>query len=204
MQDVSLRRLCQAIAVTLVAGIALIVVVAFVIMPFAKSVDKMAYLDILVEPSSAKVEIAGNEYRNAVYEAEPGTYTVAVTGPGMEPVNYTVELRQNETTGLYLRLMDGGQWKQDSIEELTERNAIGRKLPMYFSICGIPAKRTNCDAISVDYDRVEECDYDLCLIISGRKDELSDDVLAETKKQLSDIGYDLDDYQYIYMQNDDR
>ena len=172
--------------------------------PAVKYSDGMAYLDILVEPFGAKVEIKGREYRNAVYGAEPGTYVATVTGEGMAPVEFTLELKANETTGLYLRLTDDGMWEQSTTEELARRNSISGVTPLYFSICGTPAKRTNCDAVSVNYDRTAECAYDKCLIISGRRSELGEDVRAEVSKQLFDKGYNLDDYRYIYTQNDNR
>jgi len=172
--------------------------------PSVKYSDGMAYLDILVEPIDTKVEIKGREYRNAVYGAEPGTYVATVTREGVSSVEYTLELKENETTGLYLRLADDGTWEQSTAEELAQRNSIDRVMPLYFSICGTPAKRTNCDAISVNYDRVAECGYSQCLIISGRRSEFSEEALTETVKQLSERGYTLDDYKYIYTQNDNR
>ena len=175
----------------------------WVLIPLGEYLGKPAYLDVLVTPVEATVEIGGKEYRNAVYEMEPGTYTATVRLDGVEPEVVEFNLVQNETTGLYMNWTKSGGWQYYTVEELEHKNAIGEVTPLRLSICGAPAKRTNCDAVAVDYERNVECGGE-CLIISGRRAELTDEVLMAVRDKLAEKGYDLDDYKYVYIQNNEQ
>lgn len=184
-------------------GLALALVIFLGILPFIDYLGKPAYLEILV-PEEAVVEIDGVEYNSAIYEMEPGEYTATVRLGNLEPEVVKMSLAKNETTGLYLDWTESGGWQYLTAEELAHRKAIAEITPLYLSICGTPARRTNCDAIVVNYDRVPECQNRECLVINGRQAKLTDEVLSAVRDKLSENGYNLDDYKYVYIQNSER
>ncbi|MBR2841219.1 hypothetical protein IKE80_00310 [Candidatus Saccharibacteria bacterium] len=193
----------QKLALICIGGLVLAMAIFLGLVPLINSLNKPAYLDVLV-PTGATVEISGQDYNSAVYEFEPGDYRATVTLGNLEPKTYDLKLNKNETTGLYLTWSENGGWKQLTAEELAHKNEIKKILPLYLSICGTPAKRTNCDAISINYDRVPECKGQECIVIDGRRAELTDEVLTAVRDKLSENGYNLDDYQYVYTQNENR
>ena len=201
--ELKTRMIYRLIIAVLVSGLLLVILIFLVILPLVEKSGKLAYLDVLVTPASARVEIGDVEYHNAVYELEPGVYQATVIYEGVEPKIVELDLIKNQTTGLYLRL-DDDDWRQFTKEEMIHKNNLAGETPIYFSICGTPAKRTNCDALAIVYDRAKECDYDRCVIISGRSVNLSDEALDEARNQLAEKGYSLSDYQYTYIQNDNR
>lgn len=199
-----LNRFYRTIAIVFGAGIALVLIVFLGVIPLIEYQNKPAYLDILVTPNEAKVELGGTEYRNAVYELEPGKYTATIKLGDLAPETVELNLVKNQTTGLYLNWSAEDGWRYFTAEELEHKNSIGGILPLYSTICGAPAKRTNCDAITVQYDRVPECDNEKCIVISGRRAELTDEVVNLVQAELAKKGYGLGDYKYVYIQNDKR
>ncbi len=185
-------------------GLVLILATFVGIIPLVEYLQKPAYLDVLVTPAEAKVEIGGKEYRNAIYELEPGRYTATITLGDLEPEVVELDLGKNETAGLYMDWLEARGWKYYTPDELAHKNSIGEVTPLYLSVCGTPAKRTNCDAIAVNYDREPRCGSEKCLVISGRRAELTDEVLTAVRGKLAENDYSLDDYRYIYIQNDER
>lgn len=186
------------------AGIILILIIFLGIIPLVDYLNKPAYLDVLVTPTDAKVEINGAEYRNAVYELEPGTYTATVTLKDASSETVKLNLEKNQTTGLYLGWSSDGGWQYYTAEDIKHRNSIGEIMPIHLSICGTPANRMNCDAIEVQYDRVPECGNEQCIVISGRRANLTDEVVKLVQDELDKNDYKLDDYQYVYIQNSER
>ena len=193
----------QKLALICGGGLVLALLIFLGLIPLLNNLNKPAYLDILV-PTGATVEINGQDYRSAVYEFEPGDYSATVTMGNLKPESYKMRLNKNETTGLYLTWTESDGWKKLTAEELAHKNEIKKILPLYLSICGTPAKRTNCDAISINYDRIPECKGQECIVIDGRRAELTDEVLTAVRNKLSENGYSLDDYHYVYIQNDNR
>ena len=200
----SINKFYRRLGAIFVGGLVMIVVVFLVVIPLLSYADKPAYLDVLVAPSEAKVVIDGAEYRNAMYELEPGEYTATITLDDLEPEVVEFELVKNATTGLYAEWFEGRGWKYYTAEELAHKNGIKEILPISLSICGTPAKRTNCDAIEINFDRVPECQGQECIVINGRRAEMTDEVLGAVRDKLSEKGYSLDDYRYVYVQNDER
>lgn len=90
---------------------------------------------------------------------------------------------------------------EEFILQQEQKNSISEFTPIRFAICENPATRVNCDAVEVTYDYSEKCDNQKCLIIKGRKEELTNDVITELTNQLSSRGYNLDNYRYIYEQD---
>ena len=184
-------------------GLVLALVIFLGIIPLINNAGKPAYLDVLV-PTGAKVIIDGQEYRSAVYEMEPGAYTATVTLGDLTPEIVHFNLEKNVTTGLYMNWTESGGWHYFTPDELTHYRAIGQITPLYLSLCGVPATRMNCDAVVINYDRVPECQNQECLVINGRRPTLTNEVLTAVRNKLSENGYNLDDYKYVYMQNDER
>lgn len=203
MNNDRVARMYRWTIVIAIVGVFLTLLIFLVILPLVERSSKLAYLDVLVTPAETEVIIDGKTYANAVYEMEPGLYTATVKKNNVETKKYELYLVQNQTTSLYLTIDDQG-WRQLTLTEIEQQNSIATVTPIYFSICGTPAKRTNCDALSINYGRNKKCNYNHCLIISGRSYQLTDSTLEEARKQLADKGYDLANYQYIYLQNDYR
>ncbi len=204
-RDREVSNFYAKIGVIFGAGVVLALVIFLGVLPLIDYLGKPAYLDIMVEPTEAKVEIGGREYAsNAVYELEPGAYTATVRLGELEPETVDLNLVKNQTTGLYLRWTEDNGWRLYTMEELKQKNAIAEIMPLKLSICGVPAKRTNCDAIAIYYDREAKCGGEKCLVVNGRRPELTDETLDAVRGELEARGYSLNDYNYIYVQNDDR
>lgn len=240
MKDDKLTKIYLGAGILFGIAIVLVLTVFWGIISLVEYLNKPAFLDVLVTPLDAKVEINGNEYRNAVYGFEPGEYTATVTKEGFEPKTVNFELEKNKTTGLYLYLEpnDGDlnyytqkknveslnallkmhgysekgkqldtNWapidKSESMNELIQKVALKSVTPFDFAICGTPAKRTNCDSIIVKYDYDLACENQLCLIISGRRENLTEEVKNGVQKELAEKGYNLDNYRYAYLQKED-
>lgn len=202
MEKYDLRKFCWRAGVVLVAEIILALVIFWVLMPIGEYLEKPAYLEVLVKPVSTRVEINGAEYRNGVYELEPGVYTatVALEGEPMEVAEF--ELKQNETTGLYMNWTEAKGWQYETEEGLKHRNAISEVMPIHAAVCGVPATRTNCDAATVTYENA--CGGEWCLVIRGRGEKLTKEMSERVREELEARGYDWDDYQYVYLQEVDR
>ncbi len=195
--DHATLKLLKKAAVGLIGEIVVVLVIFLGVIPFCEYLGKPAYLDILIAPADAKVEIAGIEYRNAVYEFEPGNYTAKISRTGAPTEEVTLTLEKNRTTGLYLDWSETrGEWVYHTAEELEHKNSIGEILPLNLSVCGENATRMNCDAITVEYADSE-------LVISGRKAKLDESGLTAIRDKLNEKGYNFDDYTYKYRQKTD-
>lgn len=201
---VDTKRFYLWLAGILGGGVILALGVFLGVVPMVQNLNKMAYLDILVTPNTAKVVIEGQEYRNAVHELEPGAYTATVELGDLAPEVVTLDLERGRTTGIYMSWSENGGWRYYTAEELAHENSIGGILPIYTTICEAPASRVNCNAVKVQYDRVPQCGNEECLVINGRERELTDEVVESVRGELANKGYDLDNYSYAYVQNTER
>lgn len=183
-------------------GLVVALIVFLGIIPAVQNAHRPAYLDISVWPAGAKVEIDGVEYRNAVYEMEPGVYTAKVTLDGSGQREVQLDLARGKTFGLYMSWSESKGWQYYTAEELRHKNSIGEVMPLRLSICGVPANRVNCDAIEVRYEQNSACKNQECLVIRGRRADLTDEVLDLVREKLVEKGYDLSEYQYTYVQNE--
>ena len=67
-----IKLFSRNIIIACLVGIVLVAIVFFGLIPVIGKTEKAAYLDLLVAPVEAKVMIIGVEYRDAIYEFEPG------------------------------------------------------------------------------------------------------------------------------------
>ena len=211
------------------------------IIPWVQYSSRPAFLDILVAPVDTQITINGENYRNAVYELEPGTYTASLAREGFVPETVELNLYKDKTTGLYLYLepidnnwgfytqrknqesldallrlngynSDGEIWEPalqlskdyTSADDFIKKITIKSVLPINFAICDEPASRMTCDAIEIKYDYSRSCNNELCLIITGRSSNLTEKTLFEVKNEISQKGYNFDDYQYTYIQDTEK
>jgi len=196
----NLTKLYRDIVIVFGVGILLVLVIFLGIIPWAESLGKPAYLDISVG-EGVSVEIDGKTYRNGVYGVEPGEYKAKVSGDKVSAKALDLNLVQNQTTGVYFELRNG-ELKEYTVEELAHRKGIAGVMPIEFALCGENATRMNCDAVRVTYEQA--CKGKECIVITGRKVELTEETLDRVRAELGDKGYDLNDYQYIYIQNSNR
>ena len=130
MHDNYLKKVYVSAVVFFAAIITLVLAIFLVIIPAIKDAGRLAFLDVLVAPVDATVTINGEEYRNAVYEMEPGHYTATITKDGFKPVTAEFDLEKDKTAGLYLYLEPSdGNWEyyelannQASLEALLRLN----------------------------------------------------------------------------------
>ena len=94
-------------------------------------------------------------------------------------------------------IIDGDQ----TVDKFINKVTIGAKMPIYTSVCGTPARRTNCNAVSVNYDYDARCGGKLCLIIEGRESSLSGEALKTIQAEIEVMGRSFEEYQYVYNQN---
>lgn len=201
-QDSELNKFYGRLLAVFAGGLVLALVVFAGVLPLVNYLGKPAYLEVRVE--GGVVEIDGVEYRNAVHAMEPGSYVAEVRsfdddGSGAAET-VSLELERNQTTGLYM-IWDEG-WRYLTAEEVAHRQAIGEVLPVYLSICEGVASRVNCEAVTVEYKWAEGCGGGECVVISGRGEKLTEKVLAEVRGKLRELGYELGEYKYIYVQSD--
>ena len=195
VMEQQVRKLYRNLTVVFLIGILVVLVVFLVVIPLARQMEKPAYLDVWLGEKGTVGERGGQEYRNGVYELEPGGYKAVVVKEGVERKSFDLNLVQNQTTGLYLDLVDG-KWRLYTAEELTGRKMIVAVLPLKFTMCEGEATRMNCDAVEVGYDT--DAEGELRLTITGRKSELTEETLEQVREKLAEKGYDLDNYTYIY------
>lgn len=94
--------------------------------------------------------------------------------------------------------------KNHSADGFIKKLEIQNQLPLTFTICGEPASRMNCNSVQVTYGYHEDCNNSLCIIISGRTKEINGETVRTVNEKLSEIGYNLDDYTYIYTYDQNR
>jgi len=228
MQSEESTKLVRNLVLIIGGALAMVLIVIFGIIPLVQSLNRPAYLDILIAPEDATVSIDGVSYGNAVYEFEPGTYTAVVRKDGFLEKRFELELARGETAKLYTYLVPSdNDWSfyeleknkpsldnltnivrnSDSeggaidVEDLLKKVSIKSVLPIDFAVCREPASRMTCDSVEVTYDYERACDNALCIIVEGRNSELTNEVLSEVKSKLNEKGFDLGNYKYIYKQN---
>ena len=223
-----IKLFSRNIIIACLVGIVLVAIVFFGLIPVIGKTEKAAYLDILVAPVEAKVMINGVEYRDAIYEFEPGVYTAEVSMDGFLSQTVEMELKQNQTFGLYVSLapknddwsyfeekqhqasldallkLYGGLVDSGDAASFAKKANLKDETPIEFSACGEPATRRNCDALVINYDYAKACGDKLCLIINSRKPELTNETLDLVAAKLEEKGYNLNDYKYTFVQNDNR
>lgn len=94
--------------------------------------------------------------------------------------------------------------ENDSLTKLAKKIGVRQLMPMELAVCGEPANRMNCDAAWVEYDYAKECADELCVIITGRAAELGERMLNEVRGRMRQGGYELSDYRYVYLQDQER
>ena len=228
MQSEETTKLARNLLIIIGSAIIVVLIVIFGIIPLTKSLNRPAYLDILLAPNDAVVSIDEAEYTSATYEFEPGSYTAVVKRQGFKDKTFELELVRGETAKLYTYLIpEDNDWsfyeeemnktslenlirivehreteeKNTEVENLIKKVNIESVMPIDFAVCKEPASRMTCDSVEVTYDYEKECDNMLCVVITGRNSELTNEVLNDVKTRLSEKGFNLDNYKFIYKQN---
>ncbi len=168
-----------------------------------------ARLDILVAPSDATVMVGDTRYKNGIYEGlEEGIYEVEITRDGLESKRLEIELKNGETTKLYLYLTgDGYSYTEEDSKILllideynNEKEAkdylkkypINKVLPIVIE--GYSDDSSEYVSFRIDGGKFDDCKNEFCIKItdiSGRNRALAEEA-AKAK------GYDLSDYEVIY------
>ena len=201
-----MKKMNKGMMIMLGVGVLVLLVVLLGVVPYVEQMGKPAYLDVLVEEGGT-VKIDGVEYRNGVYEMEPGKYTAKVLAEsdggagGVKDLTLELDLVRNQTAGVYPYFRNG-KWGVYTAEELAHRQGIVGVLPMEFALCEGAATRVNCDAVRVSYEKM--CKGKECVVTRGRKAELTEETLSQVQERLAEKGYNLDDYEYVYVQEVER
>lgn len=172
------------------------------------------FLQINVAPGSALIEANGQEYHNGIYEVEPGTYTAEISAEGFESKTQNVTIREGETGKIstYLLNKDEGmdyyfsnagdieilrtiddQEVKKFLDRYDQIISIRNKMPIDASY-NVPGAGVSYSQTISDGSSDPRCESAFCLLVTGYG-EPNTDVVDEV---LSDLGYNMDDYDVIY------
>lgn len=196
------------------AILAFIAVVIWIIVLFFQDLGRSATLDILIAPSSAKVEINNQIYKTKkTYRFEPGEYVAEISAEGFQTKEENIALQAGETTKLYIYLIpeDGdmswyakhpeedmiltsiGSWAaQDKSSTYLEAHPIANILPI--EVVEVDPKTYDWTEYRIDGGQFAECKSDFCL-------KITDSTGGNRKNALEKIrakGYQPEDYEIIY------
>ncbi|MBR2710748.1 hypothetical protein IKF02_03970 [Candidatus Saccharibacteria bacterium] len=218
---------CSLIFITLIIFILIIPSIEYIGRPAFLDV-LVTPLDSVVQINGEIYSNGVYEFEPGIYFAN-----ISKDGFESKTIEIELEKNKTTSLYIYLEQNDGGweyyqeRYNEQSLDALLKINGYGKPVleptdhddsgsnfihtmsiqlytPIYFSICGEPASRMNCDSISVDYGHNKQCGNKPCLIITGRRKEINQETLAEVGAELEQRGFSLNDYEYVYMQDADR
>lgn len=198
--------------------VATLCILALVVLGVSQIQPPRTLLEISVAPSTAVITINGQDYRNGIYEMEPGDYVVNIAASGFQPktINVAVEDGQTAKIATYLKNQaEGMEYFERSAADINVLRGINEPEAVSF-VQNYDRKLSIRDLLPIDasYDMSEvldmpsneiyeqtisdgsadsRCKKAFCLLVSGY--ELNEEVLQET---VADLGYNLDDYEVIY------
>lgn len=189
----------------------LILVVILTILSVNRSIS--ATLRIVVAPASARILIDGEQYQNGIYENMPiGTKYVEITADGFVSKKYKIELAADEVTKLYACL------EPESVEDFVETDEYavncsaakeleGEKKRAEFLaqypiavVLPIVVEKYADDlagymSFRVDGGKYAGCEKEFCVKIT----DITGGNYERAKKIVKNKGYNLDDYEVIYV-----
>ena len=205
-----------------VGVVILLCILALIGLGVSKIKPAHTLLEITVAPHDATISINGQEYRNGIYEFEPGNYTVDISAEGFEPKNFNVVVPEEQTGKISTYLVnkkEGMEYYErnqadlniletmadteavEFMKDYNRRISISGYLPIdaSYSIEGPPVGEGERQGNNIYRQKVENgttdsrCGWAFCLLVTG--DLYNEEVLRNT---LLDKGYNLDDYEVIY------
>lgn len=210
---VFLSRHYRGIMISVAVVIAVCVLVPIILL-ISNVAQPKTFLQINVAPGNALIDVNGQEYRNGIYEIEPGTYSAEISAEGFEPKIQSVTVQKGETAKIstYLLNEDDGmdyylsnagdieilrsvedQEVKDFLAHYDQMISIREKFPIDASY-NVPEMGLNYSQTVSDGSSRQECEMAFCLLVTGYgqpNDEVVDGAL-------NDAGYNIDDYQVIY------
>lgn len=174
--------------------------------------NSLATLDLLVAPASSEITINGKRYENGIYKLNPGTYTAEIKKDDFSTKTFTLSLSAGKTTNLhtYLNQTDGSlSWYLDHNDDAILATKIGdeeaeeqmkKAQETYPILKDLPIIVDEYDAsynytnYRIDGGNLTDCTHDFCIIITDTTGGNED----AAKAQITNRGYNLDDYEIIY------
>lgn len=210
-EDRIIKQRRIALVITVLLFISLII---FGIITYIINSQKTASIEILVAPSSAKIEINQKTYKNQkTTRIKPGEQTATISADGFTTQTVNINLIDNQTTKLYIILnpeSGNENWYNNHPEDSTivsiisdyyvtiEQNEYLAKYPIT-SILPIQIVEVNpitydWTEFRIDYGKFDTCKSDFCLKITDSTGGNRERALQEIR----DKGFDPDIYQVIY------
>lgn len=205
-----------------VGVVILLCILALIGLGVSKIKPAHTMLEIAVAPHDATILINGQEYRNGIYEIEPGNYTVEISKDGFESKSFSVEAPEKQTGKISTFLVNkkegmeyyersqadlnilGTMTDTETVEFMKDYNrriSIAEYLPIdaSYSIEGPQVGEGERQGNNIYRQKIangstdSRCEWAFCLLVTG--DLYNEEILRNT---LLDKGYDLDDYEVIY------
>lgn len=174
----------KILLITLIVVFILSVIVGTII--YIIDSQKTSSINILIAPSSAKVEINHKQYNSrGEYKFKPGEYTATISANGFISQDINLSLTDEQTESLYIILTpttENKDWYEQHPEDSTIVNIISdyysnlslqeyrNKYPIVniLPILVVEVDQTTYDWVEyrIDYGEFENCYSDFCLKIT--------------------------------------
>lgn len=214
----------KIIAVLLgLCGIFIAIIVIFAIASAARDGDGKSYMSLNIAPSTARVKIGSDEYRNGVWEMPRGKYEAEISAEGFKTKNITIEVGGGTTTVFdYLVNNENGlSYAEEDAYDLNvlrhvEENAaikefmikydrkmeIKNVLPLQMPYGCTDNEYDTCGSqnrIDIEASVSSVCKRELCLTVIDHGGGKQEDIVAAAKKLLNiHGGFNFDDYEVFY------
>ena len=205
----------KIIAVLLgLCGIFIVVIAIFTITAATRGGGEKSYMSLNIAPSTARVKIGSDEYRNGVWEMPQGKYEAEISAEGFKTKNITIEVGSGTTTVFdYLVNNENGlnYAEKDAYDILTLRHiednvAIKEFLIKYDRKLEI---KNVLPIAEYDYGphvywKIDDasysgkCERPFCLIATVSNVKDADEAKEYVYKAIRNYGYEPSDYEVIY------
>lgn len=205
-----------------IIGVFAIIIIIFALMPVMDRATAKPRVSLNIAPTSSTITINGKDYRNGLYEMQPGTYKANVSQEGFEAKELEFTVKNNGTTivnDYILNLSEGLEYFESSEADIVILNNIEdaevkaflsrfnhkKSILAELPIEGVFNMNADKEVARVDNYKykisdgtgLSECKKIFCLYVESYKgnEKLLKEAIA---KKLEEKGFDLDGYQVIY------
>jgi hypothetical protein len=196
-------------------GVSALIILGFIIAPLFSGAKKPAILSLNIAPSTATIELNGEELHVGAYDnLEPGNYTATIHQDGFESKEISFTLTTGETTTIYeyilsetegfnyfeknrsdintLREIKDNDDVKTFLDKYDKKLAIKQVLPILLNDYD-PVRARLITGEITDGSNNPKCTYAFCLQVNVGKD------MEWRAKQVVELaGFNYDDYEVIY------
>ena len=196
-------------------GVSALIILGFIIAPLFSGAKKPAILSLNIAPSTATIELNGEELHVGAYDnLEPGNYTATIHQDGFESKEISFTLTTGETTTIYEYILsetEGFNYFEknrsdiNTLREIKDNDDVKAFLDKYDKKLAIkqvfPILLNDYDPVRArlitgeitDGSNNPKCTYAFCLQVNVGKD------MEWRAKQVVELaGFNYDDYEVIY------